>query len=162
MLADGTRFSIGIEQKEQHRQWAELSDGCYLLRTNLQGQNATRLWKTYIGLSQIEDSFRITKHDLGLRPIYHQKPARTQAHILVCFLSLVMWRTLQQWMHGCGLGTAPRKLLEEMAEIRSLDIVLPTGAGKEVRLRTVSRPEQHLAILLQKLSLLLPNKPKSI
>ena len=159
---DGTRFSIGIEQKEQHRQWAELSDGCYLLRTNLQGQNATRLWKTYIGLSQIEDSFRITKHDLGLRPIYHQKPARTQAHILVCFLSLVMWRTLQQWMHGCGLGTAPRKLLEEMAEIRSLDIVLPTGAGKEVRLRTVSRPEQHLAILLQKLSLLLPNKPKSI
>ena len=159
---DGTRLSIGIEQKEQHRQWAELSDGCYLLRTNLQGQNATRLWKTYIGLSQIEDSFRITKHDLGLRPIYHQKPARTQAHILVCFLSLVMWRTLQQWMHGCGLGTAPRKLLEEMAEIRSLDIVLPTGAGKEVRLRTVSRPEQHLAILLQKLSLLLPNKPKSI
>jgi transposase len=158
----GKRLAISIVQHEKHREWAELSDGCYLLRTNLQGHDATALWKTYIGLSQIEDSFRISKHDLGLRPIYHQKTGRTQAHILVCFLALVMWRTLQQWMQGCGLGTAPRKLLEEMAEIRSLDIVLPTGNGKEIRLRTVSRPEQHLAILLQKLGLLLPNKPKSI
>ena len=65
-------------------------------------------------------------------------------------------------MEGSGLGTAPRKLLEEMAEIRSLDIVLPTGAEKDIRLRTVSKPEPHLAILLDKLGLLLPNKPKSI
>ncbi len=65
-------------------------------------------------------------------------------------------------MQGSGLGTAPRKLLEEMAEVRSLDVVLNTGAGKDIRLRTVSRPEEHLAILLQKLDLLLPNKPKSI
>ena len=158
----GKRLTIRIEQKEEHRQWAELSDGCYLLRTNLQGQDATTLWKTYIGLTQIEDSFRISKHDLGLRPLYHQKPERTQAHILVCFLALVLWRTLQQWMHGCGLGDAPRKLLEQMAEIRSLDVVLSTGAGKDIRLRTVSRPEEHLAILLQKLELPLPNKPKSI
>ncbi len=158
----GKRLAITIEQKNEHRQWAELSGGCYLLRTNLQGQDATMLWKTYIGLTQIEDSFRISKHDLGLRPLYHQKQERTQAHILVCFLGLVLWRTLQQWMHGCGLGSAPRKLLEEMAEVRSLDVVLPTGAGKDIRLRTVSKPEQHLAILLQKMELPLPNKPKTI
>ena len=158
----GKRLAINIQQKDQSREWAELCDGCYLLRTNLQGQDATTLWKTYIGLTQIEDCFRISKHDLGLRPLYHQKQERTQAHILVCFLALVMWRTLQQWMQGCGLGTAPRKLLEEIAEIRSLDVVLPTGAGKDIRLRTVSRPEEHLAILLQKLGLPLPCKPKSI
>ena len=120
------------------------------------------MWKTYIGLSQVEDSFRIGKHDLVLRPIFHQKTERAQAHILVCFLALVMWRTLQEWMKGCGLGTAPRKLLEEMAEIRSLDVVLPTGTKKDIRLRTVSRPEKHLAILLQTMELPLPNKPKSI
>ena len=158
----GKRLAIRIEQKDEHREWAELTDGCYLLRTNLRGQDARTLWKTYIGLTQIEDCFRTSKHDLGLRPIYHHKEGRTQAHILVCFLALVMWRTLQQWMEGCGLGTAPRKLLEELAEIRSLDIVLPTGADKDIRLRTVSRPEEHLAILLQKLELPLPCKPKSI
>ena len=158
----GKRLSIHIEPEEESQQWAELTDGCYLMRTNLKDHDAVTLWKTYIGLSQIEDRFRINKHDLGLRPIYHQKPGRTQAHILVCFLALVMWCTLQQCMHGCGLGSAPRKLLEEMAEVRSLDVVMPTGAGTEIRLRTVSRPEQHLAIVLQTLGLLLPNKPMQI
>lgn len=120
------------------------------------------LWKTYMGLTQIEDCFRVQKHDLTLRPVYHRKEERTKAHILVCFLALVLWRTLQQWMAGSGLGAAPRKLLEEMAEVRSMDVVLPTGAGSELRLRAVSRPEPHLAILLQRLGLMLPDKPKSI
>jgi len=156
------RLTMTISQRKDNREWAELSDGCYLLRTNLTEHNAAALWKTYIGLTQIEDSFRISKHDLGLRPIYHQKPERTQAHILVCFLALTMWRTLQQWMSGCGLGDAPRKLIEQMAEVHSMDILLPTGGGAEIRLRIVSRPETHLAILLQTLGLPLPGKPKSI
>lgn len=160
--AGKTRLAIKIGKKTPQQDWAELSDGCYLLRTNLKGKSPEELWKTYIGLTQIEDSFRITKHDMGLRPIYHQKKDRAQAHILVCFLALTMWRTLQQWMDGCGLGTAPRKLLEEMAQVHSLDVVLPTGADRDIRLRTVSRPEKHLACLLQKLELPLPNKPKSI
>ncbi|MFP4173490.1 MAG: IS1634 family transposase [Candidatus Hydrogenedentota bacterium] len=158
----GKRLAITITQDPAHRQWAELADGCYLLRTNLTDQDPKNLWRTYIGLTQIEDSFRVSKHDLGLRPIFHHKTERTQAHILVCFLALVMWRTLQQWMHGAGLGAAPRKLLEEMAEVRSIDLILPTGAHHDIRLRIVSRPEEHLAILLQKLGLPLPNKPKSI
>jgi len=65
-------------------------------------------------------------------------------------------------MDGCGLGTAPRKLIEEMAEVHYLDVVLPTDADRDIRLRTVSRPEEHLACLLQKLEFPLPNKPKSI
>jgi transposase len=158
----GKRLAIRIRKKDEDRAWAEQADGCYLLRTNLQGWDAQTLWKTYIGLTQIEDAFRITKHDLGLRPIFHHKTERTQAHILVCFLALVLWRTLQHWMQNCGLGTAPRKLLQEMAEIRSLDVVLPTDAGKELRLRTVSRPEKQLATLLAHLQLPLPSKPKPI
>lgn len=158
----GKRLAVAIGEKREHREWAELADGCYLLRTNLRGWDAKTLWTTYIGLTQVEDTFRITKHDLGLRPIFHQKPQRTQAHILVCFLALVLWRTLQHWMQSCALGTAPRKLLQEMAEVRSLDVVLPTDTGKELRLRTVSRPDKHLAILLDRLQLPLPNKPKSI
>lgn len=158
----GKRLAITIREQSEHREWAELADGCYLLRTNLHGWDAKTLWSTYIGLTQVEDAFRIDKHDLGLRPIFHHKTERTQAHILVCFLALVLWRTLQHWMQSCGLGTAPRKLLQEMSEVRSLDVILPTDTGKELRLRTVSRPDRHLAILLDHLQLPLPNKPKSI
>ena len=156
------RLAIDARRKAELDEWAARSDGAYLLRTNLEDKSAEELWKTYIGLTQIEDSFRIAKNDLGLRPIFHHKQDRTQAHILVCFLSLVLWRTLQQWMAACGLGDAPRKLLEEMAEVRSLDVVLPTGAGQDVRLRTVSRPEPRLAILLERLDFPLPNRPKRI
>jgi transposase len=156
------RLQIDVRHRTELEEWAAHADGCYLLRTNLEGKSAAELWKIYIGLTQIEDCFRISKHDLGLRPIFHHTAERTQAHILVCFLALVMWRTLQQWMEGCGLGTAPRKLLEEMAQVHSLDVVLPTGTEQSIRLRTVSRPEPHLAILLQRLDLPLPGRPKKI
>ena len=158
----GKRLSVEVTVRSDLRKWVEQADGCYLLRTNLAGHDARTLWKTYIGLTQIEDCFRITKHDLGLRPIFHRRDDRTQAHILVCFLSLVLWRVLEQWMSASGLGTAPRKLLEEMGEVRSMDVVLPTRAGQEIRLRAVGRPDPHLAILLDRLDLPLPNKPKHI
>ncbi len=158
----GQRLAVEIQRKDDLREWVEQADGCYLLRTNLIGHGAEFLWKTYIGLTQIEDCFRISKHDLGLRPIFHHREDRTQAHILVCFLALVMWRTLQHWMESSGLGTAPRKLLEELAEVRSMDVVLPIRSRPPLRLRTVNKPEKHLAILLQHLGLPLPNRPKQI
>ena len=49
------------------------------------------------------------------------------AHILVCFLAYVLWKTLAQWMRRSGLGDAPRTLLEELAKIKSGDVVLPTA-----------------------------------
>ena len=156
------RLRIEVCRKRELAEWVSRTDGCYLLRTNLEDKSAEELWRTYMGLTQIEDTFRIAKHDLGLRPIFHHKKERTQAHIFVCFLSLVLWRTLQQWMEASGLGSAPRKLLEEMREVRSLDVVLPTPAGPELRLRTVSRPEQGLAILLERLDFPLPSRPKQI
>ena len=160
---DGKRLLVVEWKKRASRTtWAELSDGCYLLRTNIKGKKPAELWKIYMGLTKVEDSFRITKQDLGLRPVYHQKQDRTQSHIMICFLALSMWRTLEHWMESAGIGTAPRKLLEEMKEVRSVDVVLPTEAGKNVRLRVVSKPSKRLSILLKYLDLPLPNKPKRI
>jgi hypothetical protein len=96
-----------------------------------------------------------------MRPILHRKQERTQAHILVCFLALTMWRTLQQWMKASGLGTAPRKLLEELRELKSLDVLLPTRE-KNLRLRMVATPDDELKVLLQRMKIRLPNKPKII
>ena len=160
--AGRVRVQVNVAGHEDRAQWADLSEGCYLLRTNLPSGAPTCLWQTYMGLSQVEDAFRIEKHDLDLRPIFHHTQDRTHAHILVCFLALALWRTLQHWMASSGLGTAPRKLLEEMAKVRSVDVVLPTRAGQDIRLRVVSRPEPHLAILIQHLGLPLSNRPKRI
>jgi hypothetical protein len=142
---------------------AEASEGCYLLRTNLVGVDACTLWKRYIQLTDAEWAFRIHKDELAIRPIWHQKPERVQAHILVCFLAYVLWKTLAQWMQRSGLGDAPRTLIEELAKIKSGDVVLPTQrsdgqAGPALRLRCVTTPDAAQKVLLNRLGLKLPTR----
>jgi transposase len=153
------RLSVKITKNEDRYQWTLQSGGNYLLRTNWKEADPKTVWKRYIQLTEVEDAFRTEKHDLGMRPIYHHKKDRSQAHILVCFLSLAMWRTLQQWMMASGIGTAPRKLIEELREVRSLDVLLP-AKDKTIRLRVVSTPSKELKVLLQRMKILLPNRPK--
>jgi transposase len=155
------RIAVNIRKNEERFQWAMETGGSYILRTNWTETDPRVLWKTYIQLTEVEDAFRTTKHDLGMRPIFHQRQDRTQAHILVCFLSLVMWRTLQQWMKASGLGTAPRKLLEEMKQIQSLDVLLP-AKDKTIRLRVVATAPPALKALLQRMKIPLPNRPKIV
>lgn len=155
------RVRVHVKKNNARYEWALNTGGSYILRTNWQEQDPQRLWKTYIDLTEVEDAFRTTKSDLGIRPIFHQKQDRTQAHIFVCFLSLAMWRTLQQWMIASGLGSAPRKFLEEMREIKSVDVLLP-ARDKTIRLRVVSTPPKGLKVLLQRMKLFLPNRPKIV
>jgi len=156
-----SRLHLRIKKNTERYEWALLSGGSYILRTNWSEADPKALWKTYMQLTEVEDAFRITKSDLGMRPIFHWKKERTQAHILVCFLALAMWRTLQEWMKAAGLGNSPRKLLEEMREIKSLDVLLPKKETT-IRLRIVSTPSKELKMLLQRMKIQLPDRPKII
>lgn len=142
----------------QWDEWAQVSEGCYVLRTNVTDWTPEQLWQAYIQLTQVEAAFRIQKSDLALRPIWHQKTHRVEAHILVCFLAYVLWKTLDQWAQRAGLGSTPRTLLAELAQLRSADIVLPTAEPipRELRLRCVVRPDRAQALLLDRLGLRLP------
>ena len=126
---------------EKFGAWSQLADGCYLLRSNLTGVDAATLWRRYIQLTEAEWAFRITKDELAIRPIWHHKEDRVKAHILVCFLGYVLWKTLQLWQRRAGLGDSPRTVLEEMARIQSADVVLPLDSGPDLRLRCVVRPD---------------------
>jgi transposase len=138
--------------------WHELSDGCYLLRTNVTDWSDEDLWKAYIQLTEAEDAFRIQKSDLSIRPVWHQKEERVRAHIFVCFLSFVLWKTLGQLCKRAGLGDEPRRVISELSEIRLVDVVLPTDTGREIRNRCVTRPTEHQRILIDKLGLRLPTR----
>jgi hypothetical protein len=123
------------------------------LRTNIKDWTPEDLWKAYIQLRVAETAFRIQKQDLKLRPIWHQREDRVQAHILVCFLAYVLWKCLAQMCKQAGLGNEPRIVVEELKHLSLVDVVLPTRKGVDIRLRCVSKPEHHLAILLHKLNL---------
>jgi transposase len=138
--------------------WAALSEGAYLLRSNIADWTDQQLWKAYIQLTQAEAAFRIQKDQLNVRPIWHQREDRVQAHILVCFLAFVLWKSLEMWQQRAGLGNSPRTILEELARIQSHDVVLPTATHGQIRLRCVTQPDPAQAALLDRLGIVLPKR----
>lgn len=139
-------------------QWAERSEGTYLLRSNVTDWDGEKLWKAYIQLTQAEAAFRVQKDELSIRPIWHQREDRVQAHILVCFLAFVLWKTLECWQQRAGLGNSPRTLLEELTRIQAHDVILPTPELGEVRLRCITQPDSAQAALLDRLGIVLPKR----
>jgi transposase len=165
--AQGQACGLKLTERAERSAWAAHAHGAYLLRTNCPEKDPAKLWRWYMQLSQAEDAFRISKSDLSLRPVFHQKTERVEAHILVCFLTLALWRTLEMWMRGKGLGTCSRQLLKEVATVRSMDVVLPvkeieSQETRAVRLRLVARPDRLVAELLVRLGLDLPSIPKAV
>jgi len=158
-----SQLSITWSRNQTWSEWRALSEGCYLLRTNLTETDPAKLWKMYIQLTEAEWAFRITKDELAIRPIWHHKEDRVQAHILVCFLAYCLWKTLAQWMRASGLGDVPRRLVEEFARIKSGDQVLPTcrrdrSPGRTLRVRCVTTPDAAQKVLLNRLGLTIPQR----
>jgi transposase len=149
---------LEVSVQDSFEQWATLSEGTYVLRSNVTDWSDEKLWKAYLQLTQAEAAFRIQKDQLSIRPIWHQRADRVQAHILVCFLAFVLWKTLQLWQERAGLGNSPRTLLEEFARIQAHDVILPTHTHGDVRLRCVTQPDAAQAALLDRLGIVLPKR----
>lgn len=149
---------LHVRENESWTASSAALEGCYLLRTNVADWSEAELWRTYIQLTEAEAAFRVQKSDLVIRPIWHHLQNRVQAHIFVCFLAYVLWKTLEQWTRRAGLGDTPRTVLEELAQIQSADVVLPTTDGRLLRVRCVVKPEPPQALLLQRLGLELPRR----
>lgn len=151
-------FRLHVAFNASFDDWAALSEGAYLLRSNITDWDNRQLWKAYIQLTQAEAAFRIQKDQLNVRPIWHQREDRVQAHILVCFLAFVLWKSLEMWQSRAGLGNSPRTVLEELARIQSHDVVLPTATHGQIRLRCVTQPDAAQAALLDRLGIVLPKR----
>jgi len=163
--AEGRAVALCISSEIGAGQKAHRQKGAYLLRTNCEETDPAMLWKWYIQLTQAEAAFRTAKSDLGLRPVFHHKEDRVQAHILVCFLALALWRSLEQWMQSKGLGSCARQLVKQMAGIKSVDVIVPVrraAIATELRLRVVTTPEPATAQLLAHLGLRLPKGTREI
>ena len=151
-------FGLHFTYNASFDDWAVLSEGAYLLRSNITDWSDQQLWKAYIQLTQAEAAFKIQKDQLNVRPIWHQREDRVQAHILVCFLAFVLWKSLEMWQQCAGLGNSPRTILDELARIQSHDVVLPTATHGQIRLRCVTQPDPAQAALLDRLGIVLPKR----
>lgn len=134
-------------------------EGRYLLRSNLVDQNPALLWQRYIQLTEIEEVFRNLKGDLGIRPIFHQKDERIEAHIFIAFLAYCLHVTLQRKLHPLAPGLTPRAILEKFSTIQMVDVHLPTTDRREIILSRYTQPQKDLQMLLARLKLELPAQP---
>ena len=145
-------------RKDKLRQ-AMRREGRYLLRSNLPAEDPARLWQHYVQLTEIEAVFRALKSDLAIRPIYHQKDSRIEAHIFVSFLAYCLYITLGQRLRTLAPGLTPRAVLEKMSAIQMVDVWVPTTDGRLLILPRYTQPEKDHQMLLHQLHLQLPSQP---
>jgi len=117
-------------------------------------------------MDRLSEEFIKVDRSLRRRPQSNAGPSeRVEAHLLICFLSLALWRSLESWMSSKGLGSRAAKLLEAVGSIRSMDVIVPVKRGESVidlRLRTVAKPDSDVAVLLAHLGLKLPQGSKLV
>ena len=148
------RFAIN----RQKLRTAYRREGRYLLRSNLCDQAPAKLWELYIQLTQIEEAFRNLKGDLAIRPIYHQREDRIEAHIFISFVAYCLHVTLARRLRDLAPGLTPRAVLEKFAALQMIDVHLPTSDGREVVMARYTQPEPELQLLLSRLKLELPEQ----
>jgi len=148
-------FSLDRERLRTARR----REGRYLLRTNLSAEDPELLWRCYMQLVFVEEAFRTLKGDLGLRPIFHQKAGRIEAHLFVAFLAYCLSITLRQRLRSLAGGLMPRVVLEKLADMHLLDVSVPTTDGRELLLVRRTEPDSDVALLLARLGLTLPAQP---
>jgi hypothetical protein len=136
-----------------------IREGCYLLRTNMTGRDPAELWQYYMQLVAVEEAFRTLKGDLSLRPFFHKKPCRIEAHAFIAFLSYCLSITLRQQLRGLAGGLMPRTVLEKLASVQMLDVRIPTTDGRELLLTRHTEPSGDVSLLLDALKLELPPQP---
>ena len=154
-----TRDSFRFHLDKAALKEAERRDGYYLLRSNLTGEDPAVLWSRYVQLTQIESVFRSLKSELGIRPIYHQKEDRADAHILIAFLAYCLQVTLKNRLMAYAPGLTPSAVLEKLRTIQMIDVCIPTCDGRWLILPRYTQADRDLQLLLHHLQLELPSQP---
>jgi len=131
-------------------------DGMYFLRTNQTGKEAVELWQQYMLQCNVEQAFKELKSDLGVRPVYHHKEERVDAHIFVAFLSYCLQATLRQKLRSDASGLTSQAVLETLSRIQLLNVSIPTRDGRTLRMQRYTQAEVEHKLILEKLNLTLP------
>jgi hypothetical protein len=155
--SDRTDFHFALN-KEKLRE-VRRREGRYLLRTNLTGTDPAKLWEFYLQLVEVEAAFKRLKDDLAIRPLYHQREDRIEAHIFVAFLAYCVQASLRHKLRLKAPGLTVRELIDKLGAIQMLDVHFPTTDGRELTFTRYTQPEPEHLMLLSQLDWALPAQP---
>jgi transposase len=125
---DETTFSLDVTKIEEDARF----DGFYAIQSSEKIMSATDIMDAYHTLWKIEESFRIMKSTLELRPVYHSTPTRIEGHFVVCFLAFLMERKMEKLLKDaddCDENASPHKIQESLNTMQ-LAAVTTTSQGE--------------------------------
>jgi transposase len=157
LAVNGASFGYWLNRKKLRE--VRRREGRYLLRTNLTESDPAKLWEYYIQLVVVEEAFKTLKGDLAVRPIFHQKEKRIEAHIFIAFLAYCLHVTLGHRLKRLATGLTARSVLEKFCAVQMLDVHIPTADGRELMLTRYTQPEAEMKLLLERLEIALPPQP---
>jgi transposase len=163
-VAQDYRIEVIADDAKQHAiriDWQYAPDssqkdqqcGLYCLRTNLSDWDEAKLWETYLMLTEIEATFRSLKTELGLRPVYHQKKKRVNAHLFISLLAYHLVHTLRYQLKEKGINLSWESIHNIMATQQRVTLMLPTDANTTILLRTTTQAEALHKQLYQALNI---------
>ena len=150
-------FTFALRRDRVRR--ARRREGRYLLRSNLTGEDPATLWRYYMRLTEIEQAFKEIKHDLAIRPVFHQREERIEAHIFIAFVAYCLHVTLKNLARPRAPGLTPSAILEKFSTMQLVDVHLPTTDGRHLVLPRRTDPTRDHQLLLHQLNLKLPEQP---
>ena len=104
------------------------------------------LWELYLLLVQIEQAFKDLKGDLRIRPIWHQRDNRIEAHIFISFLAHCFHVTLRNQAHNIAAELTPGAIINKLCSIQMIDVHLPTTDRRHIVLSRHTQPDHDVAI----------------
>ncbi len=154
---DSAAFSYSLNRDKLRIQ--RRRDGRHLLRTNMTSQDPALLWHYDVQPVAAEQAFKNLKDDRAIRPVFHQRGHRIEAHIFVSFLAYCLHITLQRRLLPLAPGLTARSALEKFSALQMIDVCLPTTDGRELLLTRCTHPEPELKLLPSRMNLVLPAQP---
>ncbi len=125
-------------------------EGCYVLRTNKKHLKKEEIWNIYIKLTDIEESFKVMKSHLGLRPNHHQIPQRCDTHMFISVLGYHLAHRIQVKLrkNGDNRSWASIRAVLSSHVVNTVECEgIKNGKRRRFLKRKESRPEpEHLKI----------------
>jgi transposase len=153
---DRLAVSISWDKIKQDQEEARFS-GAYYLRTSRKDLNEQEVWSLFTMLTNIEDSFRSLKSELNLRPVFHSKGNRSDAHIFIAVLAYHLLNVIQTELKGSGIHIQWWRIRERLSSHVRVTIGFTTQDKRRLYVRKTSQPEAFHQMIYN--ALRLPNRP---
>jgi transposase len=140
-------------------QRAVQAEGAYLLRAHWTEKDPAKLWATYTQLAEAEAAFRTLKSEIEVRPIWHRRDQRVEAHVLVAFLGYCLWVCLKQKAKKVSPSLTPWQILDQLRRIQFVQVWFELKDGRQMCLPRITQAEPAQALLLAQLGWSLPPQP---